>query len=142
MPETWDWMDDEDGAVRALLATSGSVELAVAYSFIFWPRFVVIDDHVVRANKDAEDVAAWSKSTGGRREAVEGMLNHIHIKDLHQHGGEPNEKQLRYLGRLLAHIHRVKLAADFPDRLFQVDFNDEPGLELVTYQLTFWQVDG
>lgn len=140
MPDTWSWMDDEAGAISALLATSGSVELAVAYSFIFWPRFVVIDGHVLRAHTDPDSVRTWSEHLGGDASKVEGMLNHVHLKDLHQHNGEPNELQLRYFGRLLAEIHRVKLARDFPDQRFEVDFNDEPGLNLIDYQFTFWRV--
>ncbi|MCH9752873.1 MAG: hypothetical protein K0U61_11720 [Alphaproteobacteria bacterium] len=39
-----------------------------------------------------------------------------------------------------ADIHRVKLAHDFPNRKFIVQFNDEPGLPLEDYQFSFWQL--
>jgi hypothetical protein len=35
----------------------------------------------------------------------------------------------------------VKLRSDFPDLKFVVEFNDEPGLDLVDYQMSFWQAE-
>ena len=67
-------------------------------------------------------------------------MNHVHIADIHCNEASPPEAQLRHLGRVLRHIHEVKLKADFPDRSFVVEFNDEPGLDPVDYQFSFWQV--
>ena len=51
-----------------------------------------------------------------------------------------SEAQLRYLGRVLKSVHEAKLARDFPDLAFEVVFNDEPGLDTESYELSFWQV--
>jgi hypothetical protein len=119
----------------------GNFELAIGYSLIFWPRFVVVEDHVLRAGTTPDRLDAWRKQPGCERAGVEAMLNHLHIVDLHAVGEAVTEAQVRYLGRVLKAIHEVKLRADFPDRRFEVEFNDEPGLELLDYQLTFWQVE-
>ncbi|WP_294174376.1 hypothetical protein [uncultured Sphingomonas sp.] len=65
-------------------------------------------------------------------------MNHPHIADIHC-DVEPSEGQLRYLGRMLKEIHEVKLSRDFPHVRFAVSFNDEPGLNSIDYELTFWQ---
>lgn len=66
-------------------------------------------------------------------------MNHLHIADLHINEDDPTEEQVRYLGRVLADIHTTKLKSEFSDRTFRVVFNDEPGLSLDEYELTFWQ---
>ena len=68
-------------------------------------------------------------------------MNHIHSIDIHCNDSTANGAQLRYLGRVLKEIHEVKLRADFPDRRFVVEFNDEPGLDPIDYQMSFWQAD-
>jgi hypothetical protein len=40
---------------------------------------------------------------------------------------------------VLKDIHEVKLRADFPDLRFGVEFNGDPDLDLVHYQMSFWQ---
>jgi len=78
--------------------------------------------------------------THGNRGAIENVMNHIHIADIHCNV-VPVEAQLRYLGRVLQDIHTVKLARDFPQLRFEVSFNDEPGLEPADYELSFWQIE-
>ena len=65
-------------------------------------------------------------------------MNHVHIADIHCNV-EATEGHLRYLGRVLKDIHELKLSRDFPGVRFDVSFNDEPGLDLIDYQLTFCQ---
>ena len=123
------------------LQGTGSFEQAIAYSFIFWPEFVVVDDHVLRADAyEPDNFETWR--AGHDRTAVEGVLNHVHILDLFPACGSASETQLRSLGRTLARMLEAKLALEFPDREFHVLFNDEPCLDPIDYQVTFWQADG
>ena len=126
---------------RGWVACTSSNDLAVGYSLIFWPRFILIDDYVLREGEATGDsLRDWERSASGDRKSIEAVMNHWHIVDLHSVGAPATEAQVRYLGRVLKEIHEVKLRSDFPDRSFVVSFNDEPGLELLDYQLTFWQV--
>jgi hypothetical protein len=43
------------------------------------------------------------------------------------------------LGRLLRDIWTLKLARDFPDRRFSVEFYDELSEDPADYQITFYQ---
>lgn len=137
IPDLKNW-NDGDGIEPEYWATAnGSTELAIGYSLIFWPRFVLIDDHVLRHGETLDDLRVWQEAGTATRQQIEAVMNHVHIVDLHEQ--EATEDQLRYLGRTLREIHEVKLAADFPDRRFVVSFPDEPGLDVYDYQLTFWQ---
>ena len=107
---------------------------------MFWPRFSLIDNYVLRQGTTEANLREWERTTQGDRIAIETVLNHWHIADLHHDGASATKAQLRYLGRILKEIHEVKLRLDFPGRSFVVDFNDEPGPEFIDYQLTFWQV--
>jgi len=115
----------------------GSYESAIGYSLMFWPNFVVIGDYVLREGSSVENVRSWEKATDHNRTAIEAVINHVHLADIHD--GEPTEAQLRHLGRVLKSVHEAKLKLDFPDREFVVSFPDEPGLDLLDYEITFWQ---
>ena len=138
IPEMREWNNGAGTDPEGYVCGMGSTELAIGYSLIFWPRFELIDDYVVRGGVSEASIRSW-EANGAERRAVEAVLNHLHIADLHHGGTSRTEVQLRYLGRVLKEIYEVKLASDFPARTFIVDFNDEPGLELGDYQLTFWQ---
>ena len=116
----------------------GNFDLAVGYTLIFWPRFIVIDDYVLRHGATKKNLLDFLKTTNGNSIATQAIMNQIHISDLHFKN--INEAQARYLGKTLRAIHNAKLGVDFPDRTFVVKFNDEPGLNLLDYELTFWQV--
>lgn len=117
----------------------GNHELAIGYSLIFWPRFVRFGPYVLREGFSEEALRGFETCGEGRRASCEWVMNHLHVADLHCDGASPSEAQLRYLGRVLKEIHSVKLAAEFPDLRFEVEFNDEPGLDAIDYQMSFWQ---
>ena len=117
----------------------GNFDLAVGYTLIFWPKFIVIDNYVLRHGATRKNLLDFLKATNGDSIAAQAVINHIHISDLHFK--TLNDAQARYLGRTLREIYQAKLQADFPDRTFVVSFTDEPGPGL-DYELTFWEVDG
>jgi hypothetical protein len=125
---------------QAWIECVGNYELAAGYSLLFWPRFVRFEDYVLREGFSVQSLRGFEEMTRNNRGAVEDVMNHIHIADIHCNV-EPTEPQLRYLGRVLKNIHAVKLQHDFPDLRFEVSFNDEAGLDLVDYQMTFWQAE-
>lgn len=141
IPELPEWNDGKGIDPEGWIGCMGNYELAVGYSLVFWPRFVVIEDYVLRADANIGNLRSWQEETGRSRRAIEAVMNHIHMVDLHVNSPGANEAQLRYLGRVLKETHLAKLKSDFPDRRFVVDFPDEPGLDLVDYELTFWQQD-
>ena len=121
------------------ISMTGSYDLAVGYTSIFWPEFVVIDDYVLRQGSTEKHLREWERKGGSDRQGIEAVINHLHIVDIHS-GLKASEGQLRHLGRVLQSIYRLKLAADFPERVFEVHFNDKDRLDPVAYELTFFQV--
>ena len=141
IPEMRDWNGGAGIDPEGWISGVGNNELAIGYSLIFWPRFVLIDDYVLRdCGPDTEaSLRDWERSSlAGDRRRIEAVMNHWHIIDQHPNASA-TEAQLRYLGRVWKEIHEVKLKSEFPDRTFVVVFNDVPDLELSDYQLTFCQ---
>ncbi|HEY4031567.1 MAG TPA: hypothetical protein VGM25_14565 [Caulobacteraceae bacterium] len=141
IPEMPAWNNGAGIDPMAWIGCTGTNELAVGYSLIFWPRFILIDQYVLRDRGPTTEARLrdWERSASRDRQAIEAVMNHWHVIDLHASGTPATEAQLRYLGRVLKEIHEVKLRSDFPDRAFIVGFNDEPDLDLVDYHLSFWQ---
>ena len=139
IPPLCEWSGVTDFNATDWISNKGNYDLAIGYSRLFWPTFKRFEDYVLRDERfDEVNLRTWEVDTGGDKVAIETVLNHVHIADIHS-DTDGSEAQLRYLGRVLAHIHRAKLAADYPDLIFEVSFNDEPGLDPLDYQLTFWQ---
>jgi hypothetical protein len=141
LPELRQWNDGDGISAQGWIGCMGSYPLAVGYSLLFWPRFVRFEHYVLRESFSESSLRGFEGQSGSSRASVEWVMNHIHLADIHYNAEPPTEAQLRYLGRLLGEIHAVKLGADFPDLRFEVEFNDEPGLDPIDYQLSFWQVE-
>jgi len=138
IPELKAWNDGAGIEPTSWLSNAGNFELAIGYSIRFWPRFVEHRGYVLREGFSEDSLSSFESSRQHTKAAIESVLNHIHVADIHEHD-DPTETQLRYLGNILVDIHRVKLAHDFPNRGFVVEFNDQPGLPSNDYQFSFWQ---
>jgi hypothetical protein len=142
IPELSLWNHGAGVDPESWIAGSGNYPLAIGYGLVFWPRFIEFEGHILRESCFSDDnLRAWQR-TGHDRRAIESVINHVHITDIH--GGnppEPNEAQFRHLGRLLREMLEAKLNRDFPDRSFEVVFNDQPGLDLDDYEVSFWQAE-
>ena len=141
IPELSDWNNGAGIDPESWVGCVGTVPLAIGYSLIFWPRVVKFENYVLREDFCPEALRGFERGEGSTRTSVEWVMNHIHMIDIHHTEEIGTEAQLRYLGRLLKEIHEVKLRSDFPDLKFVVEFNDEPGLDLVDYQMSFWQAE-
>lgn len=126
-PETW-------------AGCTGTFQLAVAYTTIFWPDFTEMDGMVFRGKMTRAMLDSWIKNCSGDRKNIEATANHLHILDLHYLGSpDASEERIVFLGNVLREIYRAKLRLEFPDRNFTVDFYEPPNKELQEYQLTFYQ---
>ena len=138
VPELKEWNNGQGTSIDTWLEVEGHFQLAIAFRQLFWPDFVEHDHCVLFASVSCENYDDWLRHTNGDRAAVEAVMNHRHILDLFIE--QPaTEAQLRYIGRTLQEIWTAKLKRDFPNRVFEVSFNDLPGLNLVDYQITFFQ---
>lgn len=148
IPELPKWNGGKGISPSDWAACSGNLELAVGYTTIFCPDFVEFEGYVLRDGFSLESLRGFEEQTGNDRKSVEWVMNHWHISSLHafskddaQVPDEVFEARLRFLGRKLTEIHQAKLAWQFPEKKFRVEFNDEPGLDFIDYQMSFWQID-
>jgi hypothetical protein len=139
IPELPAWNNGAGIAPADWISCVGNYQLAVGYSLIFWPRFVLFEGYLLYEGFSEESLRGFEKMTKGNRTAVEAVMNHIHMVDIHCNDVDAREEQLRYLGRVLKDIYTLKLKADFPDLNITVAFNDEAGLDPLDYELTFFQ---
>jgi hypothetical protein len=103
------------------LYATGSVEQALGYSELFWPEFVEHEGCILLERVPAS-FNSWAESLQ-EPSKVEAMLNHRHVSDLFH--AQTSHDMMITLGRLLRDIWTLKLARDFPDRRFSVEFYDQ-----------------
>ena len=115
-----------------------------AWRNILWPDFGIHDNCVFRRQMDPAGEATyrdWMAQTGGDRQRVEAVMNHLHIADLI--GGvveSPSHEVVLALGRWLRELWTAKLFRDFPDRNFLVSFPEDYSADVMEYEITFYQL--
>jgi len=127
--------------LESWIGCSGNFKLAVGYSAIFWPRFVLFEDYVLRENFTVDSLRGFEKIADGDKKSVEWVVNHLHISDIQYHGCEDiSEDKIVFLGGILKEIWVAKLKWQFPERPCEVEFFEpEDRKDLVQFQISFWQ---
>jgi hypothetical protein len=140
-PELAAWNNGRGIDLESWIACSGDFKLAVGYSSVFWPRFELYDDYILKVGYSAENVQAFEQQCKGDKRSVEWVCNHLHIADIQSHGCEDiSEDKIVFLGRVLKEIWEAKLRWQFPDRPCEVVFYEpEDRTNLIEFQLSFWQ---
>jgi len=110
------------------------------YTTIFWPKFVLFEDYILREGFEPENVRGFEAQAQGNKSSVEWVLNHVHITDIHYNEENATEDKVVFLGRVLKEIWEAKLSWQFPDRPCTVEFYEpEERNNLVEFQVSFWQ---
>jgi hypothetical protein len=117
-------------------------DLAAAFSKLFWPDFIEVEDYVLLAeNYEQTNFEDWKKRFNGGRHDIEAMINHVHIRDLFLNSPKHVEypgKLHKYLADVLAICWKHALQEAFPERTFTVSVFDDPvhsyGPEITFYQ--------
>ena len=141
LPELAQWNRGNGIDLKSWIGCAGNFLLAIGYSEVFWPRFVLFDDYILPEGAEPETIKTWEKQCKGDKRSVEAVCNHLHIADIQHHGcPDITEQRVVYLGKLLKEIYSAKLAWQFPDRPCEVVFIEpDDRQDLVGFQLTFWQ---
>lgn len=117
----------------------GNFQLAVAFSKLFDPDFVEVDDLVLLAERcDPDSLATWRETLKNNRQQIEAMVNHVHVYDLFADDTDLPDEVYAYLGATIAKFWRFALAERFPQRRFKVVCSDEPtdyGPTITFYQI-------
>ncbi len=137
----WDAHNGEEETPVGWVSCVGTFSLAVAYASLVWPSFTEVGGMVFRGEATEADVDSWLNITNHDLKAVEATLNHLHILDV-QHPGiwsEATESQLQFIGQTLKASWAAKLALDFPDREFVVEFIQGSVENTREYQVLFYE---
>jgi hypothetical protein len=135
------WNDGRGIGLSDWTANSGNFSLAVGYSEIFWPRFVEFERYVLVEGFHIGGLRSFEQNPEATRQSVERVMNHLHIADM-QYAGCPDisADKLIFLGERLREIYSVKLAQQFADRRFVVEFvQPDDRQQFDEYQLSFFQ---
>lgn len=107
---------------------------------IVLPKLVVVRGCVLRETKYEEsNFEHWWTATNGNVQAVEGVLNELHLWDLFDGGSdeysESDYRALEDLAPRIANSWRSIAEAQFPDRTFTVEVEDSygPTISLVSH---------
>ncbi len=131
-----------DIGLKGWIACKGSFALAVGYSAVFWPEFVVYEDYLLRKDFSLDALRGFANSSDSTRESVEWVMNHLHLLDIqHPLCEDATKDKLLMLGNILKEIYEIKLKAQFPERPCEVEFYVPDDDDLFQYQLSFWQRD-
>lgn len=135
------WNNGKGIDLESWVGCEGNFHLAVGYASIFWPKFVVFENYILRDGFSVESLRGFESQQGSTPKTVEWVMNHLHIADI-QHYSCPDisRDKLIVLGNIFKEIYEAKLKQDFPDKPCTVEFYqpDDPD-DLIEYQMSFWQ---
>jgi hypothetical protein len=135
------WNNGKGIDLKSWVACSGNFRLAIGYSTIFWPGFVLFENYILGEGFSVDSLRAFEKQCNGDRRGIETVMNHLHIADIQYCGCEDiTEERIVYLGRILKEIYQAKLQWQFPDRPCEVSLYEPDDREnLMDFEITFWQ---
>lgn len=135
------WNSDRGISLDTWVACAGNMKLAVGYSTIFWPKFKLLSDYIVKEEVTEESLHSFEAQGKKDRKGIEAVLNHLHIADIQSAGCvETTVDRIKFLLPILKEIYEAKLAWQFPDRPCTVyTYEPEKASDLIGYQFTFWQ---
>jgi len=139
IPEMKNWNDGKGIDIDSWIQCMANHKVLVGCSRILWPSFVEHDGCILLGDSvDEARYQGFLKSARGDRTVAEATMNHQHV--LHLFATElPTRALVLYVGRLMKEIWEVKLRHDFPNKKIKVVFPDGDDLELIDYELTFFQ---
>jgi hypothetical protein len=136
IPELKDWNNGKGIDVESWIGCVGNFQLMIAYSTLFWPNWKIYKDMIVPENAPEDYLEEWLRYCDGDKRAVESVVSHIHIVDLHHaYSEDVTHDRLIFLGNKLKEIYECKLESDFPERNILVVFDDSPQEDITDYIL-------
>ncbi len=147
IPELSEWRknNSKDFSIEDWIISEGNVKFTIAYSILFWPEFIEIDECVIYKNRfDIDNFENWKNTEYIKNYAqIESVLNHIHILDLFatdEKKDEVNYEQILFLGNKICEMYLAKLQLEFPEKEFVFEFNgNEKLVAFDEYEITFYQ---
>lgn len=134
------WNNGDGVDLETWVDTMGNYNFAVGYITLFWPKFVEFEHYILTSRFTPEQVRGFENNPNSTPMAVEWVINHVHISDIHLADENISVDKVVMLGEVMAEIYTAKLKWQFPDKPCIVEFiKPEDPEDLQEYQLSFWQ---
>lgn len=132
--QQWKQANDEDFSLWDYLSGVATVEMAIAFTKLFWPDFVEHEKGIFLAEAfDVQIYQDWKEKLGCDISAIERMMNHQHIDDLLPGADRVGIENLVYLGNAIATMWESRLQSLYPGREFQVNCDRDEYTVVVTF---------
>lgn len=128
LPQLNGWLSDSEvfDPKTFMLANVTVGEVAVISSF-FWPEFAEYRGCVFLGFVfDSATIDLWYNRFRGDTEAIEAMVNHIHLWDYLAPKNDAERTALSEVAVRVSQMWRAALRAAFPGREFSISVTDDP----------------
>ena len=144
IPELAEWNNGAGIDANAWISCVGRYDHFLGYISLLWPAFVLYDNCVFQASPDPKNYQKFMEVLHGNKREVEKVMNHQHIADIFTNSAFPlTEDAAVFIGKTIREMWSRKLAQDFPERTFDVEFFTEERQDsdvndaLLRYVITF-----
>lgn len=123
LPEIAAW-----DSVESYVTETVSIEAAISLASIITPRLVVARGCLLRETAyDPENLDHWWSALDGNIEAIERMINHLHLWDVFDAKTDAEHEALDALAITIANGWRQAAATAWPDRECTIHITDDYG---------------
>jgi len=130
IPELKEWNNGKGIDHECWIGIEGKIEYALAYTSIFWPKFVLFKDCIFIEDINNDEFESWHKNCNGNLKSVEATINHRHIDDWFD--SKSTKEQMEYFAGVLKDMWETKLIKQFPCKQVTVDLSEDMGKYTIT----------
>jgi len=131
------WVEEWGGGVDYLdyVKSNGDMALMMAFSQIFWPRFIEVDGCVLwDRSYEKSNFTSWWDSLSGDTRKIEVTLNQLRVWQLVEFSDADEDRQaLKFIAVRIAKSWRSALYVEFPGQDFDVRVIDSDDGPIVTF---------
>jgi hypothetical protein len=132
--QQWKKANGDDFSIWDYLSGVANVEMALAFTKLFWPDFIEHDEGIFLAEAFNQDIyEQWKAELGNDIAAIEQVMNHQHIDDLLPGAESVGIDNLFSLGQVIQQMWKNRLKSCYPAQDFQVFCNKDEYTVVVTF---------
>jgi hypothetical protein len=132
--QQWRKANGDDFSMWDYLFGVANVEVAIAFTSLFWPDIVEHEDGIFLAESfEAQIYQQWKGKFGNDIASIERVINHQHLDDILPGADKVGSENLFYLGRAIAQMWASRLESLYPNRRFEVCCDRDESTVVVTF---------
>ncbi len=132
--EKWRAINGESFSMFDYIFASSHVEIAIAYTKVFWPDFFEYKGgYFLKDIFDESIYQQWEEKLKGNISEIEKVINHLHIEDLFQDTESFSQQNILYLGSIIAEMWSARLSQLYPSVKFEVNCEQEDYVTVISF---------